>query len=116
MFPIALIYTQSGGFLAAYYLSSLPIYLEKSVELGNKIIACIYPATGLTSPRINLHNPQPDNEATASTLADVGSLSLELKYLSHLTNDYKYRQVADRINQYLSNQTESGGMLRKALK
>jgi len=52
-----------------------------------------------------------------STLADVGSLSLELKYLSHITKDLKYRNAADRINDFLAEKTRKakGKFLQRSI-
>lgn len=90
--------------------------MEKAVEIGCKIIGAIFASTGLPTALMNLSALGADSKYAPTTLADVGSLSLELKYLSYLTGDNKYEDVANTINEYLINKTPAGEMLRKAAK
>ncbi|KAG6835146.1 hypothetical protein H0H93_004448 [Arthromyces matolae] len=87
-----------GGLLSAYHLSAEdPIYLEKAVELADRLLSAFETPLGLPLPMVNLGKSQgiedQDNRGLVST-AEVGTLQLEFKYLSHLTdNDVYWRKV-----------------------
>lgn len=53
--------------------------------------------------------PDKDNNRVAS-LAEAGSLQLELKYLSHLTGDYSYWKAAEKVTAIIKKQSEEYGI------
>ncbi|KAJ9108271.1 hypothetical protein QFC19_002519 [Naganishia cerealis] len=96
-----------GGLLAAFYLTSdhptysadADLFLEKAVDLGDRLLPIFDSPSGIPYSLINLAArvgvPDKDNGNMAS-LAEAGTLQLEFKYLSHLTGDYTYWDKVER--------------------
>ncbi|KAG9050324.1 mannosyl-oligosaccharide alpha-1,2-mannosidase [Tulasnella sp. UAMH 9824] len=96
-----------GGLLSAYHLSSFrshtgepdPIFLEKAVDLGDRLLSAFETPSGLPLPMVNLATregiPDPDNPGLVST-AEVSTLQLELRYLSELTGDEVYWKTGEK--------------------
>lgn len=100
-----------GGLLAAHYLTSIsddasiradaPFYLETATDLGDRLLGAFNTPTGIPYSGVNLHTregiPDHDNRGLSS-LAEVATLQLELKYLSHLTDDPIYWRRAENVS------------------
>ncbi|KIO27809.1 glycoside hydrolase family 47 protein [Tulasnella calospora MUT 4182] len=96
-----------GGLLSAYHLSSShshigepdPIFLEKAVDLGDRLLSAFETPSGLPLPMVNLATMEgisdPDNPGLVST-AEVSTLQLELRYLSELTGDEIYWRTGEK--------------------
>ncbi|KAG8936383.1 mannosyl-oligosaccharide alpha-1,2-mannosidase [Tulasnella sp. 418] len=97
-----------GGLLSAHHLSASkspsntpdPIYLERAVDLANRLLPAFDSPSGIPYPIINLDARQgfldEENDGLAST-AEVSTLQLELKYLTWLTGDNSYWKAAEKI-------------------
>ncbi|GLB43628.1 putative glycosyl hydrolase 47 family protein [Lyophyllum shimeji] len=91
-----------GGLLSAYHLSSGdPVYLDKATELADRILPVFETPSGLPHPMINLAKgvgvANADFTGLVST-AEVATLQLEFRYLSHLTgNDDYWRRVENAM-------------------
>ncbi|KAF9469504.1 glycoside hydrolase family 47 protein [Collybia nuda] len=90
-----------GGLLSAYHLSSEdPIYLEKAVDLADRILPAFDTPSGLPQTMVNLAT----GEGIANTefpglvtTAEVATLQLEFRYLSHLTGKEIYWQKVENV-------------------
>ena len=87
-----------GGLLSAYYLSNHdPLYLEKVVELADRILPVFDTPSGVPLPVINLATMEPSHTGDFPDLvsvAEAGTLQLESRYSSHLTgNDVYWRKI-----------------------
>jgi len=104
-----------GGLLSAYHLSpTVPsfspsgqhddLYLQKAVDLGDRLLGAFNSPMELPYPNVNLANSEgfltDDNHGLLS-IAEVGTLQLEFKYLSHLTDDDKYWDAAERVMKHI---------------
>ncbi|EIW67442.1 hypothetical protein TREMEDRAFT_33664 [Tremella mesenterica DSM 1558] len=103
-----------GGLLSAHYLTSIhsnptiqsdaPMYLERAVDLADRLLGAFSTSSGIPLSSINLATRQgiPDraNNGWAS-LAEAASLQLELKYLSHLTGDHVYWKKAEKVTEVI---------------
>jgi mannosyl-oligosaccharide alpha-1,2-mannosidase len=90
-----------GGLLSAYHLSDEdPLYLEKAIELADRMLPVFKTPTGLPSSMINLHLREgaddPDSPGIVST-AEAATLQLEFRYLSFLTDNDIYWEAAERV-------------------
>lgn len=89
-----------GGLLSAYHLSHDAIFLEKATDLADRIMPVFLTASGLPLSNIDLGAreglPDIDNGGMVST-AEAGTLQLEFKYLSHLTDDYAYWNAVEKV-------------------
>lgn len=82
--------------LSAYDLAKDPLMLTRAKELGDWLLPALSTKYGLPINRYTLgHNPR--GQATGRvSLAEVGTLSLELTKLSLITGDPKYFHSAQR--------------------
>lgn len=90
-----------GGLLSAYQLSEQDsLYLEKAVELADRIMPVFKTHNGIPMTMINLGLrkgiPEEGNNGWVST-AEIATLQLEFKYLSHITGDRKYWDAVEKV-------------------
>jgi mannosyl-oligosaccharide alpha-1,2-mannosidase len=94
-----------GGLLSAYHFSHDAIFLEKAVDLADRIMPVFLTASGLPVSFIDLKaregRSDSDNGGMVSN-AEAGTLQLEFKYLSHLTDDYAYWNAVEKVISYPS--------------
>ncbi|KAG5718272.1 Mannosyl-oligosaccharide 1,2-alpha-mannosidase MNS3, partial [Termitomyces sp. T112] len=96
-----------GGLLSAYHLSNEdPLYLERAVELADRILPAFETHLGLPLPMVNLGKRQgvfdKDLRGLVST-AEVATLQLEFRYLSHLTDDDVYWRRVENVMRIIKN-------------
>ncbi|KAG6852793.1 hypothetical protein C0991_009096 [Blastosporella zonata] len=87
-----------GGLLSAYHLSDNDeLYLEKATELADRMLPVFETETGLPYPMVNIgkgHGVPDEHSAGLVSTAEVSTIQLEFKYLSHVTdNDVYWRRV-----------------------
>ncbi|KAJ6508768.1 glycoside hydrolase [Mycena sanguinolenta] len=90
-----------GGLLSAYHLSGNDsIYLEKAIELGDRIIPVFKTPSGLPLSNVNLALREgavdPGWPEFVSS-AEVATLQLELRYLSVLTGNSIYWEKGETV-------------------
>ncbi|KAK7049867.1 mannosyl-oligosaccharide alpha-1,2-mannosidase [Paramarasmius palmivorus] len=90
-----------GGLLSAHHLSGGDqLYLEKAIDLADRILSAFDTPSGLPLPMINLAKRKgvadPELPALVST-AEAATLQLELRYLSHLTENEEYWEKAENV-------------------
>ncbi|KIO29737.1 glycoside hydrolase family 47 protein [Tulasnella calospora MUT 4182] len=95
-----------GGLLAAYHLADrrhAPTYLSHAVDLADRLLPSFETPSGLPLTDSNLHTRQGrgdmPNGGLAST-AEVTTLQLEFKYLSHLTGNPIYWTTVAKVDSY----------------
>lgn len=90
-----------GGLLSAYHLSDNdPLFLEKAVELADRILPVFKTPTGLPFSMVNLHHRKgiddPNVQGIVST-AEAATIQLEFRYLSILTDNDSYWEAAEWV-------------------
>ncbi len=111
-----------GGLLSAHYLSSQhakysqtdpEMYLAHAIDLADRLLATFDSPSGIPWSLVNLGQrkgvPDRDNNRMAS-LAEAGTMSLEMKYLSHLTGDATYWQAVEKVAQIFNKETTVEGI------
>ncbi|RDB27311.1 Mannosyl-oligosaccharide 1,2-alpha-mannosidase MNS3 [Hypsizygus marmoreus] len=101
-----------GGLLSAYHLcSGDPLYLEKATELADRLLPAFETPFGLPATDVNLglRKAVEDANNVAST-AEVGSVQLELRYLSHLTDNDEYWDKAENVMKTIKAATLPSGL------
>ncbi|OBZ68634.1 Mannosyl-oligosaccharide 1,2-alpha-mannosidase [Grifola frondosa] len=92
-----------GGLLSAYTLSEDPMFLERAKDLADRIMPTFDTPSGLPLSLVNLAKregvPDKDNRGLVST-AEVSTLQLEFKYLSHLIDDESYWEKAETVESH----------------
>jgi len=102
-----------GGLLSAHYLSGNDdVYLEKAVDLADRLLGAFESPTGIPYASVNLKQrsgSQSHADGGSSTTAEVSTLQLEFKYLAALTGETLYWEKAERVMQALeSNKAQDG--------
>ena len=90
-----------GGLLSAYHLSGGDLlYLDKAIELGDRILPAFDTPSGLPLPVINLALRKGFHTIDfpgLSSIAEVGTLQLEFRYLGYLTGNDVYWRVVEKV-------------------
>ncbi|XP_037814932.1 endoplasmic reticulum mannosyl-oligosaccharide 1,2-alpha-mannosidase [Lucilia sericata] len=102
-----------GGLLSAYHLSADKVFLQKSIELGNRLLPCFLSPSGIPYSDVNLaalsaHAPKwsPD-----SSTSEVTTIQLEFRDLSRITNVTLYESVAHRVNEKVHALEKNNGLV-----
>ncbi|ORY30039.1 glycosyl hydrolase family 47-domain-containing protein [Naematelia encephala] len=90
-----------GGLLGAYDLSGDALLLERAVELGDVLAKAFRTKSGLPAGRIDPGSDADFFNLGQVSLAEVGSMSLELIRLSQATGDRRWFDLAQRATDYL---------------
>lgn len=92
-----------GGLLSAYHLSEDQIFLERATELADRILPVFETPSGLPLSMINLglrKGVDDPNHAGLVSTAEAATLQLELRYLSHLTDNEEYWEKAEGVHSF----------------
>lgn len=93
-----------GGLLSAYEMTGEIILLEKATDLGDRLLRGYQTGTGVPYVNINLQTGQkvnPDWNGRNSVLSEFGTVQLEMRKLSQLTGNPKYREAVERLDKYI---------------
>lgn len=102
-----------GGLLSAYELSGDRMFLDKARELGEKLLVAFRLPSGLPMATVNLATGAADPPQWTSgglILAEVGTIQMEFKALSHHTGDPKWHQKAQAIFDHLERIAPADGL------
>ena len=102
-----------GGLLSAYYLSANDMFLDKAVDLADRLIGAFDSPSGIPYSSVNLHTKKGiknhvDNGA--SSTAEVATLQLEFKYLAKLTGEQMYWEKVEEIMKVLDDNHPKAGL------
>ncbi|KAF9375698.1 mannosyl-oligosaccharide alpha-1,2-mannosidase [Mortierella sp. AD011] len=88
-----------GGLLSAYDQSHDPVFLNKSVDLADRLMSAFDTPSGIPFASVHLGERRgvPGHEAGISSTSEVSTVQLEFKYLSYLTGDDKYWRVVENV-------------------
>ncbi|ORY46498.1 hypothetical protein BCR33DRAFT_715563 [Rhizoclosmatium globosum] len=92
-----------GGLLSSFHLSKDGGFLKEAVRVADKFMPAFTESkSGIPFNSIHLKSGQATNPGeTYSSTAEATTIQLEFKYLSHLTNDPKYWNAAQKVSQVL---------------
>ncbi|KAI1851343.1 hypothetical protein JX266_003418 [Neoarthrinium moseri] len=112
-----------GGLLSAHYLSShLPfvssrrdaVYLTKAIDLADRLLAAYESRSGIPYASIHLSRKKgivSHADGGASSTAEASTVQLEMKYLSHLTNNDTYWRKAETVMSILDANRAKDGLV-----
>jgi hypothetical protein len=104
-----------GGLLSTFVITEDIIFLWKAFDLAERLLSAFETNSKLPLPWINLKKRIGIRNHLKtfqdSTLADIGTLQLEFKYLSYLTGDLRFQYAANWISNHLLNQPSLDGLL-----
>ncbi|KAI3642906.1 hypothetical protein MP228_012461 [Amoeboaphelidium protococcarum] len=92
-----------GGLLSAYDLSGHKIFLERAVQIVERLLPAYNTKTGIPNSMIDLHSGSSYRHGWTSgyVLSEYGSMLLEFQHLSDLTGNQTYEQVAMKPMDYV---------------
>ncbi|KAJ3095659.1 mannosyl-oligosaccharide alpha-1,2-mannosidase [Phlyctochytrium planicorne] len=105
-----------GGTLSAHHLSQSPSNKSKlkelAIRIGQKLLSAFEPNTLLPLTSIHLKTNQPVRDASFDiSTAEVTSIQLEFKYLSHVTGDAVYWNKVERIMDHVYRLSKFDGLV-----
>lgn len=89
-----------GGLLSIHALTKDQMFLNKAIQIADKLLPAFDTPSGIPYSNINLGSNYARNHDWAygaAILSEFGSIHLEFIYLSHVTGDPKYREKAFKI-------------------
>jgi len=102
-----------GGLLGAFDCSNDTVFLEKADDLGSRLLKAFETPSGLPYGRIDLISGSSNNAGWTGNnaiLSEVGTLSMEFRYLGHITKKQEYTNAANRIFEVLKQVEPSNGL------
>lgn len=91
-----------GGLLSIYALTKDQMFLNKAVQIADKLLPAFDTPSGVPNSNVNLRTSFARNHDWAygaAILSEFGSMHLEFIYLSHVTGDPKYREKAFKVRE-----------------
>ncbi|KAF8920792.1 glycoside hydrolase [Mucidula mucida] len=95
-----------GGLLSAYHLTSDSLYLDKAVDLGDRLMAAFDTRSGLPLPSVNFAKKKGVADIYALdrlSTAEAATLQLEFRYLAELTGHEAYWFKAEAVMYIIHN-------------
>ncbi|KAM9841270.1 endoplasmic reticulum mannosyl-oligosaccharide 1,2-alpha-mannosidase [Aulostomus maculatus] len=88
-----------GGLLSAYHLTGDQLFLDKSKDLGSRLMPAFKTPSKIPFSDVNIGTgtAHPPRWTSDSTLAEVTSIQLEFRELSRLTQDPLYQDVVNEV-------------------
>ena len=89
-----------GGLLAAHHLTADDLYLERAIDLADRMLPAFNTTSGLPLPSVNLakRTGVPDQYSpNVISTAEATTLQLEFRYLAELTGNSEYWYKAERV-------------------
>ncbi|XP_031558016.1 endoplasmic reticulum mannosyl-oligosaccharide 1,2-alpha-mannosidase-like [Actinia tenebrosa] len=102
-----------GGLLSAYHLSNDDIFLEKAVDLGNRLLHCFTSESGIPYSDVNLKTlrAHPPRWGPDSSVSEVSTIQLEFRDLTYATGNAHYKNAVDKVMQHLHTLPKKHGLV-----
>jgi len=84
-----------GGLLGAHSLTGREVFLQRAVELADRLLPALNSPSGLPIGRWNIARQGGTITGEPTVLAEAGSLQLEFRQLSAMTGDLRYARAVD---------------------
>jgi len=88
-----------GGLLSAYHLSGDMVFLDKALELGNRLYPCFSGPTKIPCNRVNLKTGK--GSFIEISTAETGTIQLEFRDLARAAKQTQFETAMDDINNHL---------------
>ncbi|XP_066509689.1 endoplasmic reticulum mannosyl-oligosaccharide 1,2-alpha-mannosidase-like isoform X2 [Hoplias malabaricus] len=88
-----------GGLLSTYHLTGDALFLEKAKDIGSRLMPAFSTPSKIPYSDVNIGKgtAHPPRWTSDSTVAEVTSIQLEFRELSHLTGDPKYQAAVMEV-------------------
>ncbi|XP_038124163.1 endoplasmic reticulum mannosyl-oligosaccharide 1,2-alpha-mannosidase [Cyprinodon tularosa] len=88
-----------GGLLSCYHLTGDQLFLDKAKDIGSRLMPAFKTPSKIPFSDVNIGKgtAHPPRWTADSTLAEVTSIQLEFRELSHITQDPQYQDAANEV-------------------
>jgi mannosyl-oligosaccharide alpha-1,2-mannosidase len=100
-----------GGLLSTYHLTKDPLFLEKAVLLGDKLLVAFDTPSHIPLSSVNMKENRAIRAYPGASTAEATTLQLEFKYLAYLTGKSKYWNAAQNIMKTVFAQPRANGLV-----
>eukprot|EP00040_Diaphanoeca_grandis_P019645 m.103913 g.103913 ORF g.103913 m.103913 type:complete len:653 (+) comp27528_c0_seq1:133-2091(+) len=102
-----------GGLLSAYTLSGEKVFLEKAVDLGDRLMYAFNQKSGVPFSDVNIgtHNAHKPKWGPDSSTSEVTTIQLEFRELSRLTGDPKYDDAVTKVMLHVKSLPKTEGLV-----
>ncbi|XP_076057890.1 endoplasmic reticulum mannosyl-oligosaccharide 1,2-alpha-mannosidase-like isoform X2 [Oratosquilla oratoria] len=102
-----------GGLLSTYHLSKDKLFLEKAVDLGDRLLPCFDSPSGIPYSDVNLMTRRASKPKWGpdSSTSEVTTIQLELRDLSRITENPIYEEKADFVTQHIHKLPKTEGLV-----
>ncbi|XP_007475475.1 endoplasmic reticulum mannosyl-oligosaccharide 1,2-alpha-mannosidase isoform X2 [Monodelphis domestica] len=92
-----------GGLLSTYHLSGDSLFLEKAIDIGNRLMPAFNTPSRIPYSDVNIGSgvAHPPRWTSDSTVAEVTSIQLEFRELSRLTGDRRFQTAVDKVMKHV---------------
>ncbi|XP_044519863.1 endoplasmic reticulum mannosyl-oligosaccharide 1,2-alpha-mannosidase [Gracilinanus agilis] len=92
-----------GGLLSTYHLSGDSLFLEKAIDIGNRLMPAFNTPSRIPYSDVNIGSgvAHPPRWTSDSTVAEVTSIQLEFRELSRLTGDKRFQTAVDKVMKHV---------------
>lgn len=101
-----------GGLLAAYDLSGEKVLLDKSKDLGERLLKAFNTKSGVPSGRVNLKSGSGGGgwSGGAAVLSELGTLQVEFRNLAYATKDLHFETKSMKVMQLMNRHRSPTGL------
>lgn len=102
-----------GGLLSTYALSKDQIFLDKAVDLGDRLMYAFNPKSGVPYSDVNIgtHRAHKPKWGPDSSTSEVTTIQLEFRELSRLTGDPKYDDAVTLVMDHVRALPKTDGLV-----
>lgn len=101
-----------GGLIAAYDLSKNKVFLDKAIDLGDRLIKAWTGGGSIPQSQVDLGNGQGRGgwSGGSAILSELGTLQVEFRYLSMASGDPKYERTSMKAIQAMYKANPAHGL------
>ncbi|CAO3650173.1 unnamed protein product [Cunninghamella blakesleeana] len=92
-----------GGLISAYELSDDKIFIDKCVELVDRLLPAFDSPTHIPYRFVDFKTGKAVTSDNLNNLAEIGTLQLELTRLSQITGNWKYHDIGQKVYENFKN-------------
>nr|XP_023011842.1 endoplasmic reticulum mannosyl-oligosaccharide 1,2-alpha-mannosidase [Leptinotarsa decemlineata] len=102
-----------GGLLSIYHFSKDEMFLEKAVDLADRLLPSFDSESGIPFSDINLRTRKPHAPKWSpdSSTSEVSTIQLEFRDLSRATGDPKFQIAVDKVSRLLHKLEKKDGLV-----
>ncbi|CAL4093322.1 unnamed protein product, partial [Meganyctiphanes norvegica] len=102
-----------GGLLSTYHLSKDHIFLDKAIDLGDRLVAGFNSGSGVPFADVNLKSRKASKPRWGpdSSTSEVSTIQLEFRDLSRVTNNPIYEEKAEFVSKHIHSLPKTDGLV-----